>query len=86
MTKETLLNQSTEIVLEDSENNKRALIGIFIMLVAAMTVLGIYSSVSYTQIKLLKAKHYNDSVAIKSLEDNLLMPKMIDNETTTTNN
>jgi len=86
MTKETLLNQSTEIVLEDSENNKRALIGIVIMCVASMTVLGIYSSVSYTQIKLLKAKHYSDSVAIKSLEDNLLMPKSIQDETTTTNN
>lgn len=80
MTKDTLLNESTEIVLEDSENKNRLLIGLVIMSIAVMICLGIYSSVSYTQIKLLKAKHYNDSVAIKSLEDNLLMPKMIDNE------
>jgi hypothetical protein len=80
MTKDTLLNESTEIVLEDSENKNRLLIGLVIMSIAVMICLGIYSSVSYTQIKLLKAKHYNDSVAIKSLEDNLLMPKIIANE------
>lgn len=77
MKKSDLLNHSTDMVLEDSENSNRLAIGLIVILFFVSMILLIYISVSYTEKKAMQSKIDSLEVTSKSYRDNLLMPQSI---------
>lgn len=79
MTKEELLNENTQEVLSKSESKQQYTIGYVILSLVVIMCLVINSCVKSAELKALKNKQHNDSLAIKSLKSNLLMPQVINN-------
>lgn len=71
-----LLENDIEKYQKDVKNAEKMRNG-FILAIFVLVVTVIYLSVSYVKqektIKLMKGKHYSDSLAIKSIEDNQRM-------------
>ena len=75
MTKETLLNEPTDNLLSKEATRQTAITFYVIITIAIIMVLSIFICVKSKEIELLKGKAHNDSLAYKSLNDNLLMPR-----------
>lgn len=77
MKQSDLINNDTQTVLDKAEKMRNG----FILAIFVLVVTIISLSVSYVnqsnKIKLMKNKHYSDSLAIKSVEDNLNMGEEI---------
>ncbi len=77
MTKDTLLNQDTNEVLDNSEKIYRATIGSIILAVVLFMVFLIHYCTVIAENKALQSKCDSLEVSNASLEANLLMPQMI---------
>lgn len=69
-----LLNKETDKVLNEYQNQKLAAKAYFIFSIALIMILGIFICVKSAEIQALKDKAHNDSLAVQSLKNNLLMP------------
>jgi len=77
MTKDTLLNQDTDTVLDNSEKIYRATISSIVLAVVLLMVFLIHYCTVIAENKALQSKCDSLEVSNASLEANLLMPQMI---------
>lgn len=75
MTNNDLLNTDTNELMNKEVTRKMAITAYVIFSIAAIMVLLIFVSVKTKEIELLKGKAHNDSLAVTSLNDNLLIPR-----------
>jgi len=72
-----LLNQPTSELMNKEATRKIAVTAYVVFTIAIIVILGIFVCVKQTEINVLKGKAHNDSIANKSLTDNLLEPVII---------
>jgi len=77
MTKDTLLNQDTNEVLDNSEKIYRTMLGLLVIAIMLCVVFGIYSCTVIAENKALQSKCDSLEVSNASLKANLLAPQMI---------
>lgn len=75
MNQNDLLNTDTNELMNKEVTRKMAITAYVIFSIAAIMVLLIFVSVKTKEIELLKGKAHNDSLAVTSLNDNLLIPR-----------
>jgi len=75
MNQNDLLNTETTELMNKEVTRKMAITAYVIFSIAAIMVLLIFVSVKTKEIELLKGKAHNDSLAVTSLNDNLLIPR-----------
>lgn len=74
MNKHDLLEKETNDVLNSAENKQLATKDYLIFSIFMIMLLSIFICVKTAELQAYKKKAYNDSLTIKSLKDNLLMP------------
>lgn len=75
MNKHDLLEKETNEVLNSAENKQLATRAYLIFSIFLIMLLSIFICVKTAEIQTLKSKAHNDSLAVQSLKDNLLLGK-----------
>lgn len=75
MNKHDLLEKETNEVLNSAENKQLATRAYLIFSIFLIMLLSIFICVKTAEIQTLKSKVHNDSLAVQSLKDNLLLGK-----------
>lgn len=74
MTNSDLLNQPTDELMSKEATKKTAIVAYFVFSLFAIVILSIFICVKTKECEALKSKAHNDSIAVQSLKDNLLIP------------
>lgn len=75
MNQNDLLNTDTNELMNKEVTRKMAITAYVIFSIAAIMILTIFICTKQHEINLLKGKAHNDSLAVTSLNDNLLIPR-----------
>lgn len=75
MNKHDLLEKETNEVLNSAENKQLATRAYFILSIACFMIMGIMLCVKTAELQAYKNKVHNDSLAVQSLKNNLLLGK-----------